>query len=373
MPSTELRQNVLASARRVVVKLGSAVLTDRAGRIEMKYLRQIAGQIAGLIKRGVEVSVVSSGAVAAGCGELGLSRRPGYVAEQQAVAAVGQRRLMTYMHDAFEKHGLQVGQMLLTRGDFEDRSRFLNIRNCVGRLHKLGCVPIVNENDTVAVDEIRFGDNDVLAALLCNALSADALVLLTVVDGLLDRAGKVLDLVDDVSVAAELIRQQVSSVGTGGMASKLEAARIVTQAGEIAVIAAGREKDVLTRLFAAERVGTVFVPASRRLDSRQRWIGLTKRPAGTIEVDAGAAQALSQKGKSLLAIGVTGVIGRFERGQAVVIHDPAGRPIARGLCNYTAEEVRQVMGKRSNQVQKALGRAGYAVVIHRDHLVLVND
>ena len=165
MPSSELRQSVLASARRVVVKVGSAVLTDRRGRIEGRYVKQFAGQVAGLIKDGVEVTVVSSGAVAAGCAELGMKQRPKYVAEQQAVAAVGQRRLMTHMHDAFEQHGLQVGQILLTRGDFDDRSRFLNIRNCVSRLHKLGCVPIVNENDTVSVDEIRFGDNDVLAAL----------------------------------------------------------------------------------------------------------------------------------------------------------------------------------------------------------------
>lgn len=243
MSSTKIRQPVLASARRVVVKLGTQVLTgghpNRSG-LDLPYLKKIASQVACLRRRGVEVTLVSSGAIGAGCAELRLARRPTYVADLQAVAAVGQRRLMTYMHQAFAPHGLPVAQVLLTRGDFDDRVRFLNIRNCITRLHKLGCVPILNENDTVAVDELRFGDNDLLAALVCNVLRADALVLLTVVDGLLDERGQKINVVQNARSVLGLAGDHTSTHGTGGMATKLEAAGLVTGAGEIAVIANGR-------------------------------------------------------------------------------------------------------------------------------------
>lgn len=374
MTSTELRQSRLAAARRIVVKLGTSVLTGsdpKAPGLDREFLRDIARQLQELRQRGVEVTVVSSGAIGAGRAELGMATKPRDVPTLQAVAAVGQRLLMTYMHEAFAPMGVKVAQVLLTRRDFDVRTRFLNIRNCLSRLHALGCVPILNENDTVAVDELKFGDNDMLAALTCNALRAEALILLTVVDGLLDEQGKRIDLVENVAAARGLARKDTSKLGTGGMFSKLEAARLVTEAGEVAVIANGREPNVLPRLFTAELLGTVFVPRGRKLDSRRRWIGLTKRPAGIVTVDAGAADALIKQGKSLLAIGITACTGRFDRGQVVSVADPEGREIARGQINYSADELHLIMGKKSTQLKKILGRPAYAEVIHRDNLVLI--
>ncbi len=370
MPSTAIRQSVLAAARRVVVKLGTQVLTGKDGFLDLPYLASIAHQVATLRERGYEVTIVSSGAIGAGCRELGLAKRPTDVAMQQAVAAVGQRRLMTHMHEAFAPHQLKVAQLLLTRSDFDDRLRYLNIRNCIAHLHKLACVPIVNENDTVAVDELRFGDNDQLSALLCNALKAQALILLSVVDGLLDEKNQVIDLVADVTSVTSLVRAEKSALGTGGARSKLESARIVTEAGEAVVIAHGRAPDVLLRVLCGEKVGTVFAPRQGRLDSRQRWIGLTKRPAGTLTIDDGAVAALTQRGKSLLATGVTQTTGRFEVGEVLLVRDLRGREIARGLTNHSSEELRLIMGKKSSQFEKLLGRPAFAEIIHRDNLVL---
>ena len=374
MPSAQLRQDILANARKVVVKLGTALLTGQGRKVsaglDRRYLARLASQIVELRERGFEITIVSSGAIAAGCAVLGLDKRPTDVAELQAMAAVGQRQLMMRFHEAFDPYDLEVAQILLTRSDFEHRIRFLNIRNCIAQLHQRGCIPIVNENDTVAVDEIRFGENDVLSALVCNALRADALILLTVSEGLCDAAGNTIDLVTDIQQAATMVRKEQTAFGSGGFVSKLDAARLVTEAGEIAVIANGRQPNVLTRLFAAESIGTAFVPAARKLDSRQRWIGLTKRPAGTVSIDDGAATALLHRGKSLLAIGITDVTGRFERGEAIMVRDRNGRELARGLTNYSAEEIRLIMGKRSNQFEKILGRAAYAEVVHRDNLVV---
>lgn len=377
MPSSELRQSVLTAARRVVVKIGTQLLTtpdDGAADIDTAFINDLADQIAALHGKRYEVTLVSSGAIGCGCAELGMTRRPTDVAEQQAVAAVGQRRLINHMHDAFERHGLGVGQVLLTRNDFDDRVRFLNIRNCITQLHDLGTIPVLNENDAVAVDEIRFGDNDLLAALTCNALRADALVLLTVVDGLLDGKGNRIDRVDSVIDHLAHVRRGgagKSAWGSGGMQTKLEAARLVTEAGEVAVIANGREPGVLTRLLAGEKLGTVVAPATRKLDARQRWIGLTARPAGIVTVDDGAAKALIEKKKSLLATGITEMTGRFDRGDVLMVRDPRGHEIARGLTNYSADELRQIQGKRSSQFAKILGRPAYAEVVHRDHLVIL--
>ncbi|MEX0655523.1 MAG: glutamate 5-kinase [Phycisphaeraceae bacterium] len=374
MPSTELRQTVLRSARRLVVKVGTGLLTTSDGRkpgLDLNYIRRIARQIANLRAKGYEITLVVSGAIGAGCLELGLKQRPRDVADQQAVAAVGQRKLMAHMHQAFGRHKINVAQMLVTRGDFDDRVRFLNIRNCISRIHDLGCVPIINENDTVAVDEIRFGDNDLLAALTTNAIRADALVLLTVVDGLLDVDGRRVDLIDNVTDTLSLARRGTSQWGTGGMLSKLEAARVATEAGEIAVIANGRETNVLARLLDGEPLGSVFVPAARKLDSRQRWIALAARPAGTITIDDGAARAVTARGKSLLATGVADLTGRFERGDIVLVRDPRGRELARGLTNYSADELRLIQGKRSTQFAAILGREAYDEVIHRNNLVVL--
>lgn len=373
MPSTHLRKTVLATAKRIVVKMGTQLISNAEGAIDLPYIRRIADQIAALRKGGREVTVVSSGAIGSGCAELGLAKRPRDMTALQAVAAVGQRRLMTRMHDAFARHDLPVGQVLLTRDDFDDRVRFLNIRNCVTRLHKLGCVPIINENDTVMVEELealRVGDNDLLAAMICNALRADALILLTVVDGLEDASGQCVDLVDEVQRSLEYVRGERSPLGKGGMYSKLVAAKLVTDAGEIVVIANGRERNVLPRLFNGEKIGTVILPANRKLDSRQRWIALTARPTGQVAIDDGAARAITARGKSLLATGIVGATGCFERGEVLLVHDQKGREIARGLSNYSVGEIRLIMGKRSNQFEKILGRPAYDEVIHRDNMVV---
>ena len=382
MPATPIRQSVLTNAESVVVKIGSQLVTGapvgggRSGKatpsVDVDFIRSMAAQIAELTRARRRVTLVSSGAIGAGCVERGLTKRPTDIAEQQAVAAVGQRALMTHWHEAFAEHGLGVGQVLLTRADFDDRLRFLNIRNCVGKLHEMGCIPVLNENDTVAVDEIRFGDNDLLAALMCSALRAQVLLLLTSVDGLLDEKGRVLDRVDDVIDKLSLVRRdQKTGWGSGGMQTKLEAARVAVEAGEVAVIASGRVPGVITGVLSGQRLGTVFAPAARRLDSRQRWIGLTVRPAGTITIDQGAADALQSRGKSLLATGVQEMTGPFERGDVVMVRDPRGREIARGLCNYSADELRLIAGKRSNQIPALLGRAAYKAVVHRDNLVMM--
>ncbi len=374
MPSTQLRQTVLTAATNVVVKIGTQLLTSEDGdqqSLDPAFIRRIAKQVAQLRKDGRQVTLVSSGAVGAGCVELGITKRPTDVAELQAVAAVGQRQMMTLWDKAFSKYGLGVGQVVLTRTDFDDRVRFLNIRNCINKLHELGSIPVLNENDAVAVDELRFGDNDLLAAMTANALRADALLLLTVVDGLLDNSGAVIDLVDDMSAYQGLSRGGSSKWGRGGMSSKLESAKLVTDAGEIAVIASGREKDVLTRLLKGERLGTVFLPADRKLDSRQRWIALTARPSGTLGIDDGAAKAVCGRGKSLLASGIIQITGRFQRGDVLLVRSQAGKEISRGLTNYSAEELRLIMGKRSSQFQKILGNAAYDEVIHRDNLVVL--
>ena len=377
MPSTELRQNELKHAKRLVVKVGSALVTKRTSAgpgVDTAAINRLMGQVITLIQGGREVVLVCSGAVAAGCAELGLHNRPTDLAELQAVAAIGQRKLMSLLHSAAKRKGLAAGQMLLTRGDFDDRVRFLNIRNCAAKLHELGAVPVLNENDTVAVEELRFGDNDLLAAMMANAMRADALILLTSVDGLLDENNNVIDRVDSVLDAQQHARTDMkTSWGSGGIKTKLDAARLVTEAGEVAVIAPGSKKNVLIDLMNGEKIGTVFAPASRKLDSRQRWIGLTARPAGAVSVDEGASRAIRERGKSLLASGITDVTGRFTRGDVLLVRDAQGKELARGLTNYSADELALIKGKRSDQFTKLLGREGYAAVIHRDNLVVLSN
>lgn len=381
MPSTELRQTVLRDAKRVVVKVGTQLITkstpDGPG-IDTAFLSSLLSQIKTLRSEGREVVLVCSGAIGAGCAELGLSKKPTDIAQQQAVAAVGQRKLMAHLHTAAKRRGMAVGQVLLTRADFDDRVRFLNIRNCITTLHGMDILPVLNENDTVAVDELRFGDNDMLAALTANALRADTLVLLTTADGLLDGSDKVIDLCEDPVAAQQHARKMTSAWGTGGIAAKLDAVRVVCEAGELAVIAPGTRKNVLVDLMRGEKIGTVFSAPVRpgtgpggKMDSRERWIALTARPAGAVTIDDGAAKALTTRGKSLLASGITDVTGRFDRGDVLMVRDTKGRELARGLSNYSADELALIKGKRSSQFEKLLGRPAYTAVVHRDNLVVV--
>jgi len=366
-------RHLLARIRTLVVKLGTQLLTEKGtGRLDAAFLGQLAKQVASLRERGVQVTIVSSGAVGAGVAELGLAKRPTDLAKLQATAAVGQRRLMDAWADAFDGHGLKVAQLLLTREDIDDRTRFLNVRNTIHAVQELGAVPIINENDTISTDEliqISFGDNDILAGLVANALRADVLVLLSVVDGLLDDAGNPVRLVDSLDQAASLVRKEKSPLGKGGMNSKLEAAKMMTQSGEALVVADGRMDNVLTRIVAGEPVGTLFASAAKgKRSSRSRWIG-SARPAGTITVDDGAVRALLAN-KSLLPIGIVKTAGEFDPGDVVDVVSADGKLVARGLSNYASADVLRVQGKKTAEVRSLLAEAAYDEVVHRDNLVL---
>ena len=379
MPSTETRQ-IIARARRIVVKVGTNAICDARGRLDHQVVSDLACQIAELTHRGVAVTLVASGAAGAGMAELDLAGRPKSLPMLQATCAVGQGQLMRVFHDAFAAHAVKVAQVLVTRDDFEHRMRYLNIRNTLTTLARLRAVPIINENDAVAVDELvdehgqvakhRFGDNDTIAALVTNMLGADLLVLLSVVDGVMD-GGEVLDLIEQVGAEAmSLVRSERSGLGSGGMGTKMSAAALVASAGSAAVIANGRLPNVLGRLLKGEKLGTVFVPARRRLSSRRRWIGQAARPAGKIVIDEGAARAIQQQGKSLLPTGIRGVLGKFPRGATVAVIDAAGGEIARGVVNYSSEQIDRIRGLKTAQVAKILGGKSYDEVIHRNNMTL---
>lgn len=366
------RTQYLESVRSVVVKLGTQLLSDAHKRLDAPFLAQIAQQVVALRERGLAVTIVSSGAVGAGLRELNLAKRPTDLGQLQAVAAVGQRKLMDAWGAAFAAYQVPVGQVLLTREDIDNRTRFLNLRNTISAIHEFGAIPIINENDTISTDEIvkiSFGDNDILAALVTHALRANLLVLLSVVDGLLDTAGDPVRLVESIEQAKTLVRAEKSALGKGGMDSKLFAADMVTGCGEAMVIADGRSPNVLTRILDGEATGTLFVPCARKRLGRSRWIGAA-RPVGMIVVDDGAVTALVQKNRSLLPAGILRVEGVFERGDLVGIAGADGRLIARGLSNYSAGGVEEIRGKKTAEVRRMLGEAAYDEVVHRDNLVL---
>ena len=369
--SRQQRKVLMNRVRSVVVKLGSNVLAGETGLLDETQIRSIADQVMALEARGLEVVIVSSGAIAAGIGELELGRRPEALPHLQACASVGQSKLMMMFDRALRAHGRHAAQILLVRDDVEDRTRYLNIRNCITALHDYGAVPVVNENDTVSVDEIRFGENDVLAAMVTNILRADLLVLLTTVDGVFrdsDRRDR-FDVVEDMAEVTAAADPTRSSLGTGGMPTKLEAAGIVVAAGEMAAVANGRTPNILTDLLDGEPVGTLFVPAAEKMNARSRWIGLARRPRGSVSVDAGAARAVRDR-KSLLAPGITGVDGDFARGDVVSVVGPDGEALAQGLTNYSADDIRKIKGLRTSEFAAVLGDHQYDEVIHADNLVL---
>lgn len=376
---TEERRALVERVRTVVVKVGTAVLTDASGRLDRERVAGLARQVADLRGRGLRVAVVSSGAIGAGVGELGLPGRPQTMPQLQAAAAVGQGRLMRTYDEAFKRFGLHTGQVLLTREDLNDRLRYLNARNTLLALLEFGVVPIINENDTTSVEEITFGDNDFLAAQVTNLLRAELLVILTVVDGLRRRLpegglGERIDVVEEVNdEVMALVAEEATPLGRGGMQSKLQAARVVTRAGEAVVVADGTRPDVLGAIFAGEPVGTLFLPSAKRMRSRKRWIAFGVRPRGRIRVDQGARRALLERGKSLLPSGVVDVEGQFRRGDVVEIADEAGRVFGRGLTNYSSEDVLRVRGLKTSQMARVLGSKPYDEIIHRDNLVVFSD
>jgi glutamate 5-kinase len=372
MTSAPNRQAILAPVRSIVVKLGTQLLSDKDQKLDAKFVSTVATQVAALHKRGITVTIVSSGAIGAGLRELNLPKRPTDLGKLQAVAAVGQRRLMDVWADAFEPFKMPVAQLLLTREDIDDRTRFLNVRNTIIAAHELGAVPIINENDTISTDEIikiTFGDNDILAAMVTTALRADLLVLLSVVDGVLDEHGKPLRSVENLDGAAAHIRPEKSALGKGGMSSKLNAAKLVLGCGEAMIVADGRMENVLPRLLDGEELGTLFASRARRRSGRDRWIGAA-RTVGTIVIDDGAVKALVERNKSLLPAGILKLEGDFSRGDVVAIANSSGAIVARGLTNYSSQDVKQIQGKKTADVRALLKEAAYDEVVHRDNLVV---
>jgi glutamate 5-kinase len=364
--------------QRVVVKVGSSSLCRPDGGLDLAFVADLSAQLVSVREQGTEVVLVSSGAVAAGIGPLGLLARPTDLPTLQASASVGQGMLVHTYREALSPHGYVCGQVLLTADDVVDRRRYLNARTTFERLLALGVVPIVNENDTVGTDELRFGDNDRLAALVASMLDARLLVMLSDVDGLLDgdpAGGATLPLVDRVDDLAELEDRQFhrtrSTFGRGGMVSKLEAVRIARFSAAHTVIANARRPGVVSDAVAGAPVGTWFPPAERRPESRKLWIAFAPPPRGTLVVDEGAVRALVERGSSLLAAGVTDALGDFAAGDAVEVVDPGNRPVARGLAAYGREEVLRLRGRSSGEIAASLGRGGSKAVIHRDVLVVV--
>jgi glutamate 5-kinase len=372
-----VRQELISWTRTVVVKVGTNVLTAPDGRLDGERVQGLADQLRRLRDAGRQPILVSSGAIGAGVGRLNLSGRPRDLRHLQACAAVGQTFLMQAYQEALARSEIQTAQILLTAGDFDSRVRYLNVRNTIVTLMEWGCLPIINENDTVSVAEIRLGDNDHLAALVTNLLQAPLLILLSVVDGLYDSdpgtepAPRVLTTVpvfdEKVSAMAGAGR---SSLGSGGMQSKLRAVQLVTQAGESAIIANGTRPGILDAIFAAEPVGTLFLPKGGTVPAWKRWLGFTAQPKGRLTVDAGARQAIQAKGRSLLPIGVLEVTGAFAKGDVVALIDPEGTEFARGLSNYSASDAEKIRGVRTEQIREILGTLSYEEVVHRDNLVV---
>jgi glutamate 5-kinase len=374
-----LRQEVIAAAHTIVVKVGTRVLTRPDATLNTERIARLAEELASIADAGRKVVLVSSGAVGAGVGLMKLDKRPSDVARLQAVAAVGQTHLIQYYDEVFTRHGRRAAQVLLTGEDLHHRQRYLNVRNALLSILEFGAVPIINENDTVAVDElmITFGDNDRLAAMVTNLLRAPLLVILSDVAGLYDgdpaKPGSQLlstvKKIDDTVLG--YVRDKLTGLSKGGMASKLSAAKMVTTSGENCLIASGRQDDVLTQIMAGEPIGTLFLSQGKAISPYKRWLGFSAQPKGRVSVDDGARRAIVEQGRSLLAIGVTHVDGKFAKGDVIALYDGQGQLIARGLTNYNVDDLQRIKGLKSPRIAEVLGTEPYAEVIHRDNLVVV--
>ncbi len=373
------RKDLLKPVKRVVVKVGSGVLTAREG-LNTTAIRHLTTEICALRKRGIEVILVSSGAIASGLKKIGFSKRPQSVSQQQAMAAVGQPSLMLAYEKTFNRHGYKVAQVLLTRDDLTHRRRYLNARNTLFTLLSWNIIPIINENDTVVVDEIKFGDNDNLSAMVTNLTESHLLINLTNIDGLFDkdpRSHKDAKLIRVVEKVDRKMVKYASTIpgflGTGGMASKIRAARQVAVGGVPTVISNGLTPGILGRIFRGQEVGTLFLPSPVSLCNRKHWIAFTKAPKGAIVVDGGAEQALLKHGKSLLPSGIQGVQGRFSLGDSVVVENKKGKEIAVGMVNYHSGDIKKIMGAKTSEIELRLGFKHDDEVIHRDNLVLTEN
>ncbi|MEA3280317.1 MAG: glutamate 5-kinase [Thermodesulfobacteriota bacterium] len=372
----KIRESCFDCARRIVVKIGSGVLTEN-NRLNLKVVRSISRQICCLIDGVMEVVLVSSGAMASGIGKVGLSKRPDEIPKRQAIAAVGQAGLIMEYEKAFAGYGKKVAQILLTSEDLSNRKRYLNARNTLSTLLAWQIVPIINENDTIAVEEIKFGDNDNLAAMITMLMDADILINLTDIDGLYNkdpRGNPDAELIPVVSIIKKSIEKLASDIpgalGTGGMITKINAAKKLTAAGIPMVIAGGAKPDILKKIFSGKEYGTFFVPKKKKLAGRKCWIAYSLKPRGVIKIDSGAAAAVLKKGKSLLPGGIIGVEGEFSVGAPVEFKKDNNRTLGTGLVNYSAADIRKIMGLRSSKIKECLGYKPYDEVIHRDNLAI---
>lgn len=364
--------------RRLIVKIGSSLLTSGGRGLDHAAIGRWVEQIARVRSQGIAAVLVSSGSVAEGMARLGWKNRPHRLNELQAAASVGQMGLVQAYESLFQRHGLHTAQILLTHEDLSNRERYLNARSTILTLLHLGVIPVINENDTVATEEIRFGDNDTLAALVANAIEADLLIILTDQAGLFEHNPAVdpsAPLVHQASINDSgldaMVGDSQSGLGRGGMITKLRAARLAARSGTATVIACGREIDVVPRVIAGENLGTFLIPDVSPLIARKRWLAGQLKLKGRLHIDAGAERMLREAGKSLLPIGVTAVEGDFQRGDLVACINPEGREVARGLVNYNADESRLILRQPSSRIEDILGYVDEPELIHRDNLVLV--
>lgn len=373
-----MRREILKKIKRIVIKVGSRVITGADNGLDTDLIGRLAGEVAALRAENREVIIVSSGAVAAGRKELGIDGRPRTIPQKQAAAAVGQFRLMHAYEEAFKEHNHRVAQILLTSDDLADRQRFLNARATLDTLLACGIIPIINENDTVVVEEIKFGDNDNLSALVTNLIEAHLLVIMTDIEGLFDHDprtnpdARLVPLVRNITRELEQAAGGAgSAVGTGGMATKLAAARKVGRSGVPTIIIDGRKAGLLMRALAGEDVGTLFMPSREIINRRKHWIAFTLRPRGKVIVDEGAMEVLHQHGRSLLPSGVTMVEGEFERGTCVRVCGADGTEFARGITDYSHQEIARILGHKSSEIERILGYRYGDEIIHRDNMVIL--
>ncbi len=365
------------SIQKIVIKVGTRLITYETGKLNLDIIEKIVREIADLKNQGKDVILVSSGAVGGGIGRLGLKRKPVSIQKKQAVAAIGQGLLIHIYEKLFSEYGHIIAQVLMTREDLDNRKRYINSRNTFLHLLKFGAIPIVNENDTISTEEIEFGDNDKLSALVATLIDADLLIILTDIDALytanprLDPSASSISFVETINENIKKVAGNTEEeMAKGGMITKLEAAEIVMASGIDMVIADGKHKNIIKRILNGEETGTYFCSRQNHLQSRKRWIAFAQKIKGSIYVDQGAEQALKGKGKSLLPIGITKIEGLFSKGETVSIYNTGGKEIARGLVNYDAEELNLIIGYKSADIKNILGYPGEKEVIHRDNLVL---
>jgi glutamate 5-kinase len=373
---TEQRKSILKGIKKIVIKIGSAVLTEN-GVLHRPAIDRLAADIALLRKKGYQTIVISSGAIASGVGKMGLSRKPVSIPQKQAVAAIGQGSLIYAYEEAFSAHQLLVAQILLTRDDLTNRQRYLNSRNTLVTLLEWGIIPIINENDTVAVDEIKFGDNDNLSALIAHLIDSDLLIVLTDTDGLYDRdpredpQARLIPVVERIDGQIMGFTSNYSGQwGLGGMRSKIMAARKVTASGIPVIVTNGRTAGVLREIIKGKPMGTLFLPQRPTLSRRKHWIAFTLKPKGEIMVDEGAQKALMERGKSLLPSGILEVRGRFGIGACIRLLDINSKILGKGLVNYSSSDIRKIQGLKTSEIEKRLEYKYSDEVVHRDNMVI---